>query len=174
LIKKRCTDCNIEKPLDQFHESSSGKYGKASSCVTCRAIAAKKYRAENREVVSKRAHIYNQSEQGKKWRKEYQRRPHVVKKIKRASLTYKDTFPGKRRAAKKVQMAVRNGLLIKPSGCQICKSKEKLIGHHEDYKKIYDVVWMCHICHARHHFGKTKEAKRIREKVTSLLKLKTG
>jgi hypothetical protein len=33
---KRCTKCNIDKPLDNFHNDKSKKDGKASNCKECR------------------------------------------------------------------------------------------------------------------------------------------
>ena len=34
--KKVCTSCKVEKPLDDFHNSKNGKFGKAYTCKVCK------------------------------------------------------------------------------------------------------------------------------------------
>lgn len=58
-------------------------------------------------------------------------------------------------AREAVKKAVYKGRLAKPTCCEDCgkpKEKHELHGHHEDYSRKLDVVWLCAICHgARHH-----------------------
>lgn len=35
ITEKRCTGCNISKPLDEFYDFNRGKYGKFPRCKTC-------------------------------------------------------------------------------------------------------------------------------------------
>jgi hypothetical protein len=49
--------------------------------------------------------------------------------------------------------AIQKGLIQKQP-CSICGSTEGVEGHHDDYSKPYDVVWMCKPCHCKHHRGK--------------------
>ena len=52
---------------------------------------------------------------------------------------------------KKVTRAVKNGRLVKVP----CKCGEDVVeGHHEDYDKPYDVIWMCRNCHTEYHKDK--------------------
>ena len=39
---------------------------------------------------------------------------------------------------------------LKPLPCTIC-GEEKSYGHHEDYNKPLEVVWLCHRCHTNVH-----------------------
>lgn len=58
----------------------------------------------------------------------------------------------KRHAHIKVGNAVRDGKLEKPNACQVCGTTERrLHGHHHDYSKPLDVVWVCPPCHREFH-----------------------
>jgi hypothetical protein len=57
-------------------------------------------------------------------------------------------------ARRAVVAAVRYGRIIKPACCQDCgtpKHPQRLHGHHEDYTKALDVVWLCAKCHGVRH-----------------------
>jgi len=46
--------------------------------------------------------------------------------------------------------ALNKGLLVK-SDCEICGSSNRICGHHNDYNKPLEVVWMCTACHNKWH-----------------------
>ena len=48
---------------------------------------------------------------------------------------------------------INRGKIIKPKFCTVCKSKDNILGHHEDYSKKMDVLWLCSKCHYRRHHG---------------------
>ena len=56
-------------------------------------------------------------------------------------------------ARNKVRKAVLSGKLIKPLYCVACGKKCKVEGHHRDYNKPLDVIWLCKDCHAFVHSG---------------------
>jgi len=46
------------------------------------------------------------------------------------------------------------GVIKKPSVCQDCgarKQKREIHGHHEDYTKPLEVIWVCIDCHWKRH-----------------------
>ena len=47
--------------------------------------------------------------------------------------------------------ATRQGKITKSGKCSVCGSAEEIQGHHEDYSKPLDVVWLCRDCHAKAH-----------------------
>jgi len=51
-----------------------------------------------------------------------------------------------------VKTAVINGTLKKPASCSECGAENvRIDGHHEDYDKPLDVVWLCAACHGKRH-----------------------
>lgn len=57
----------------------------------------------------------------------------------------------KRSAQRAFYKAVRRGIIIRPDKCSKCGKSCRPVGHHEDYAKRFDVVWLCNICHAARH-----------------------
>lgn len=57
----------------------------------------------------------------------------------------------KSNARNKLHKAVKDGLIIKPTTCSECGSSRRISGHHEDYNKPLDVIWLCVDCHAIRH-----------------------
>ena len=59
-------------------------------------------------------------------------------------------------AQRAISTAVNKGCIQKPNSCSICgeiKEKRQIQGHHPDYKKRLEVIWVCHRCHERIHHG---------------------
>ncbi len=57
-------------------------------------------------------------------------------------------------ACQNLHVAVKTGKVIKPRCCSVCKRPtklHKLQGHHADYIKQLDVIWLCVPCHWREH-----------------------
>lgn len=55
---------------------------------------------------------------------------------------------------KQVHYAVRRGWLVKPSRCPQCGvsvRSTQMHGHHVDYSKPLEVLWMCGRCHKGEH-----------------------
>lgn len=98
----------------------------------------KKYYFENREVINAKERIYLSSEKGKLRSNEYYHKT-------------KERFDLKIKARNKVRYAVRVGNLIKPEICEKCFEKKLLHGHHEDYSKPLEVIWVCVYCHKNIH-----------------------
>jgi len=57
----------------------------------------------------------------------------------------------KLKVIKQVNYAVRIGKLIKPKYCSSCNKKKRLYGHHIDYSKALEVIWLCGSCHKLLH-----------------------
>jgi len=47
--------------------------------------------------------------------------------------------------------AVKRGEIMKKKNCEKCGLEKKLQGHHPDYNKPLDVVFLCHKCHEIEH-----------------------
>ncbi len=57
----------------------------------------------------------------------------------------------KRKAHEAVARALRRGKIIKPALCESCHLEKRLEGHHADYGKRLEVVWLCRKCHFNIH-----------------------
>lgn len=54
-------------------------------------------------------------------------------------------------ARDKLCHAVSNGKIIRPSICSKCGQGGRIHGHHPDYSKPFDVIWLCALCHGKMH-----------------------
>lgn len=85
-------------------------------------------------------------------RMRYATDPNVRKRIRRVAQKWKEDHPKRHAAHSAVNNAVRDGRLSKPSECEWCGDAHKRIhGHHEDYDKPLDVIWLCPPCHKKAH-----------------------
>lgn len=61
--------------------------------------------------------------------------------------------PQKALAHRIMAKALRRGELRRSEACSKCGRKGKVEGHHVDYSKPLDVVWLCSRCHHREHLA---------------------
>ena len=54
-------------------------------------------------------------------------------------------------AVARVGYAISRGELIRPEKCSGCDRFKKTDGHHEDYSKPLEVIWLCRKCHQQKH-----------------------
>lgn len=64
---------------------------------------------------------------------------------------WREANPDRNMAHRAVFVAVRAGRLIKPENCSECGRAGRIHGHHEDYSRPLDVVWLCGRCHGKRH-----------------------
>ena len=60
-------------------------------------------------------------------------------------------YPQKNRARSYLNRLKAEGKIHPPVLCQVCGVEGVLHGHHKDYSKPYDVLWLCKSCHWRSH-----------------------
>jgi hypothetical protein len=61
----------------------------------------------------------------------------------------------KEKARKKLRNAIQKGRITKPTRCERCATAAVLHGHHHNYSKPLDVVWLCVRCHAVEHHAES-------------------
>lgn len=59
--------------------------------------------------------------------------------------------PLKDKAHRIVGCCLKTGLIKKANSCEECGANVFLTAHHSDYKKPYDVEWLCKSCHKNRH-----------------------
>src|SRR3990167_9372634 len=85
-------------------------------------------------------------------------------------LRHKNAKLDKKHIASLVGYGYRVGYIIKSNICEMCGSNKEISGHHKDYKKPLEIVWLCKNCHSKiHHprgslWGSNKDKKKILDK----------
>ena len=74
--------------------------------------------------------------------------------FKKAIIKHRNKYPERRAAQIIISNAIQTGALIRPSYCSICDTKCIPEGHHTDYTKPLDVIWVCKKCHTDYHYSK--------------------
>ena len=108
------------------------------------AERARRYRAANTE---KRA------ERQRRYRAEH---PEMAAESTRRWKQWKQSHPEQVAAHKAVECAIRDGLLTWQP-CRVCGRGSTVHGHHEDYSKPLEVVWLCR----KHHMARHTELRRL-------------
>ncbi len=62
---KLCSECKIEKPLDQFFRDKGFKDGYYSRCKQCKTAKTMQWRELNKDKYNERARFYNKKHYGK-------------------------------------------------------------------------------------------------------------
>ena len=150
-----CIKCDKEKPDSEYYRSTirANGTGECKSCTRARVIANREAKIDYyREFDRKRANLPHRVQA----RKEYAQTPQGKQKITEIKKNYQKNHPSRRKAVNAVNNAVRDGRLIKPKNCQCCGVEAKSIeGHHCDYNKPLDVMWLCDPCHKEWHRNNT-------------------
>ncbi len=96
------------------------------------------YYKKNRKIINAKENAKLATEKGKKHSRDYYYKTQEIFRIKR-------------NARNKLRYAVRLGKIMKAEFCEKCLEKRKLHGHHEDYSKPLEVIWVCNYCHKEIH-----------------------
>jgi hypothetical protein len=183
---KKCTGCQIEKDEINFGKHKKTRDGlnekckeccKARSKLTVRSEQAienqKKYRSEwqkkKRPILNARLRerykekIDECREQSRIRTRKYLQSEKGKAKHLETTKKYEVENPEKIKAQRIVRNATKTGKLIRPIHCEVCNCEAKVHGHHEDYKKPLEVIWMCAKCHLYHHQKYRFHAERLNE-----------
>ncbi len=148
---KVCTKCGVEKGVEKFYQRVLSKDGLQSWCKACGMKERRIWRATHRERVNASArkhwatHTIASISRCKHWRDANPERARAAKN------TWALQHPGATHAHDILNNALRAGRILKPSVCFSCGGNVRLCGHHENYSKPLDVVWLCQSCHELLH-----------------------
>jgi hypothetical protein len=124
-----CRVCSASKPLADMTKDRNCKFGYAKICKECDARAhQERYARIGRDTTKQREYYENHKHKFLRTLKD----PHF-------------------RARTDLRMAVTAGEIVRPSICSRCGVTCTPHGHHEDYSKPLDVVWLCSKCHMKEH-----------------------
>jgi len=105
---------------------------------------------KNKEERNKWYRAYRESrrEYFRKYNKEYNKQWRLENGYG-AEKRWKKRNPEKDRIHRRVERLVKTGR-IKKKSCEVCGDKNS-VGHHPDYSKPLEVVWLCKIDHYKAH-----------------------
>ena len=133
---KTCKSCGQVKAPAEFYPHPEMADGRLSHCKECQKAKAREWRRASLTV----------REYDRERSKTPQRRAHS----RAVTAKFRTERPEAHRAHAAVNKAVRSGKLVR-GPCLFCGSAEHVHGHHRDYSKPLDVVWLCARCHHRLH-----------------------
>lgn len=178
---KECSKCGEMKTLDRYYRDRRIKGGRRSECKACTASAHAEYYQLNKEAVVAKQEEWNEAntEKIKEYRRGYYARNiekyralarsrrvyhRVVSKeqylrlkddpvykaaqVKR-TMEWQKRYPDKMACYRVFKRAVSSGKLVR-GPCVVC-GKEEVHGHHDDYDKPLEVIWLCDRHHKDHH-----------------------
>jgi hypothetical protein len=149
---KACFKCGIEKPLTEFYAHPRMADGHLNKCKLCTKQDVQA------DYARKRSDPGWTSQERERGREKYRRLSYAERyknKSHKYQAGYRSRWPDKRQAHCIVNNAIRSGRLVKPDACQECGLGGRVHGHHPDYSKPLEVMWLCPQCHGRQHRKKT-------------------
>lgn len=149
---KICKKCKVLKNLGDFYKHDRMIDGHLNVCKNCTKKRISDYWYKNAKTLRIKERIRWQKRklnpQEMKRRADYQK-SYRVKNKKIIAIRQR-----KYRAQHKDIIAAYNQVhrkLIAPEYCEICGECCKPHGHHADYNKPLEVIWVCSVCHRGIH-----------------------
>ncbi len=134
LSAKWCSKCKETKEVSEFNNLVASKDGKDRICRKC---TKEKY-DKNRATHISATITWNRNNKKK-----------CLNNLRNYRKNMSDEQRLRCSVRRKLRYAVEKGK-IKRGNCCVCNEPNG-IGHHEDYSKPLDVIWVCDKHHKRHH-----------------------
>lgn len=149
----KCRVCSEEKEPSEFYPQQLRKAGDIGECMECTKTRVRDNRARRVEYYREYdAERFQKDPRVRERHRRYKKTDKGGAVLRESRLRWVGKNPEKRAAHIAVGNAVRSGKLTKPSTCSKCgESAAKIHGHHNDYSKPLEVVWLCPSCHAEVH-----------------------
>lgn len=141
---KICRNCQIHKPLTEYYTHQAMSDGHLNKCKDCVKRRIGKHRENNLERIQEYDRERGRTEKRKQKCRIYQKSHR--EETDAAKKAWYQRNRHKRRANSLVGWAIKHGFL-KVHPCSVCGSTEKVEGHHPDYSKPLEVIWLC----GKHH-----------------------
>lgn len=137
-MTKKCFKCGQTKALCEFYRHKHMVDGHVGKCKECARLDMVAYRNKNLDYL-------------RAYDNERNKLPHRVKHFKENTRKYRKQFPLRYATNTLLNNAVRDGKITKSPICTNCGVDGLIQGHHKDYYKPLEVIWLCVICHKQQH-----------------------
>lgn len=134
-----------EKPFGAFYSSNR------SRCKDCVKVAVSANRQANLEKIRAYDRLRGSMPHRVAARAAYAETDAYAASHAKASAKWIGHHPGRKKAQTAVGNAVRDGRLLPWPACALPDCNDKPHGHHPDYDRPLDVVWLCPLHHKQAH-----------------------
>jgi len=150
---KTCTKCGVEQNESDFAFREHRKL--RTTCKACdrKRAAINRTRPGVKEMLKAAQVRFRNTEHGRQKIRENCRKFRQTDNFKKAIEKYRANNPEKRVAGIAVMNALKLKKLTRPESCSVCHKPCRPEGHHFDYSKPLEVVWVCKACHTEFHWG---------------------
>jgi len=153
---KICKKCLIEKELSEFYVCKGNSDGRFGTCKDCTKDRVKKHRSKNIDEIRAYDRGRGRTEKRLKLNRDRYKACNLTEEQKQKMYEsvkrYRRENAEKYRCHSLVGHAINSGKLVKPNRCSECGEDNATIhGHHENYMRPLDVIWLCPTCHRRKH-----------------------
>lgn len=150
MPEKKCFKCQSIKDVSEFYKHGQMSDGYLGKCKECSKKDTLDHRTKNIDTV-------------REYDRQRNKLPHRIKLNSDIGKSYRTKHPLRYHATNLLNNAIRDGK-IKKEPCSICGSTYRIHGHHEDYYKPLDVIWLCTIHHKELHNGPSRPRTRTLRK----------
>lgn len=140
-----CKTCAQDKEASAFYVSNQAR------CKECVKASVTAHRKANLERVRAYDRMRGSMPHRVAARADYAKTKAYAESHEAASVRWAAKHPERRRASHLVGNAVRDGKLVPWPVCAIPECDRKPQGHHADYSRPLDVVWLCPAHHKQAH-----------------------
>ena len=142
----KCIDCGIVISGTKAKK----RCGSAQEKTGCAYLSYQRWKSKYQ-----RTYRHKNREQGREHRRSYyyRNKEKIANYLRQWHKLYgRKQTKAQQRAHNAVYYAIKSGKPKKPIGCSACgSSKKRIDGHHKDYSKPLEVVWLCQPCHGKEH-----------------------
>ena len=157
MTTKHCSKCGKMKSVSDFYKDRVKRDGLRGLCKSCdEAARTRRIRQGHppteaqRKKFAEASRIYRlrHPEKAAEAVRKYRRNNQAVA-VENAR-RYANKYPERIKAVDLMKYAVRTGRVVR-GPCFACGATKNVHGHHEDYDKPYEVIWLCPGCHYAYH-----------------------
>lgn len=150
-MEKVCFKCNILKPLSDFYKHKRMGDGHLNKCKDCTKKDSTKHREDNLENIREYDRNRPNHEERLQRNKEYAKSESGRKTSAIMRINYRAKQKLRYKAHNMINYALSSGKISRPDTCSCCNIECVPHGHHNDYTKPLEVVWLCVGCHTAFH-----------------------
>ena len=156
--EKTCFKCLIKLPLEAFYKHAQMGDGHLNKCIACTKKDVNAHRQANLEKVRAYDRLRGGVPHRVEARRDYAKTENAKLSHAKSLQKQRILHPQKRIARQALSNAIRDGRVARLP-CLIC-GHETVEGHHPDYDRPLDVVWLC----PPHHSATHKMCREIERK----------